>query len=121
MIRKLTPRTKRIFSRCSMNFTIRRPCCTPSRRIFLNAPTSRRSRTAPMWTSSSLEQEGKLAGYGQVSLTWSTEAGGMVVLLEELYLRPEFQGKGLGSAYFSFVSEYYAGRAARFRLRGGAG
>jgi ribosomal protein S18 acetylase RimI-like enzyme len=59
--------------------------------------------------------DGRVAGYGQVSLTYSTEAGGLVVLLEELYIRPEFQSRGLGSEYFAFIRAKFP-HAARFRL-----
>ena len=31
--------------------------------------------------------------------TWSQEAGGLVVWLDELYIAPAFQGHGLGSAF----------------------
>lgn len=63
-----------------------------------------------------IESEGRAAGYGQVSLSFSAEAGGLVVWLEELYIRPQFQGKGLGSAYFSYIQELFAQDAVRFRL-----
>lgn len=63
-----------------------------------------------------IEKDGRAAGYGQLSFTWSTEAGGMVVWLEELYIRPAFQGQGLGSEYFHYVMEHYKDKAARFRL-----
>ena len=38
------------------------------------------------------------AGYAQLSFTYSNEAGGMVVWIEELYIRPAFQNRGLGRA-----------------------
>ena len=56
------------------------------------------------------------AGYGQISLTYSGEAGGLCVLLEEIYVRPEFQGRGIGTKYLEFVKQEYRDRAARFRL-----
>lgn len=43
------------------------------------------------------------AGYALISKKYSHEAGGMEWWLEELYLRPQFQGQGLGSAFFSFL------------------
>ena len=61
------------------------------------------------------EQDGKSAGYGQLSLTYSNEAGGICVWLEEIYVRPAFQGKGLGSEFLNFVKNEYK-NAARLRL-----
>ena len=61
------------------------------------------------------EQNGKAAGYGQLSLTYSNEAGGICVWIEEIYVRPEFQGKGLGSDFLNFVKTEYK-NAARLRL-----
>ena len=61
------------------------------------------------------EQDGKAAGYGQLSLTYSNEAGGICVWLEEIYVRPAFQGKGLGSEFLNFVKNEYK-NAARLRL-----
>ena len=62
------------------------------------------------------ECDGQPAGYGQLSFTYSGEAGGLCVLLEEIYVRPAFQGRGLGTEYLQFVKEEYGKKAARFRL-----
>ena len=61
------------------------------------------------------EQDGKAAGYGQLSITYSNEAGGICVWLEEIYVRPAFQGNGLGSEFLNFVKTEYK-NAARLRL-----
>ena len=61
------------------------------------------------------ELNGKAAGYGQLSLTYSNEAGGICVWLEEIYVRPAFQGNGLGSEFLNFVKTEYK-NAARLRL-----
>ena len=61
------------------------------------------------------EQDGKAVGYGQLSLTYSNEAGGICVWIEEIYVRPAFQGKGLGSEFLNFVKNEYK-NAARLRL-----
>lgn len=57
-----------------------------------------------------------VVGYGLLAFTYSNEAGGLVVWLEEAYLRPSFRGLGIGSRFFSFVEERFAGKAARLRL-----
>lgn len=61
-----------------------------------------------------LSYDGVDCGFGLLSKTFSREAGGMVVWLEELYIRPAYRGKGLGSFFFRFVEENRP--AARYRL-----
>jgi GNAT superfamily N-acetyltransferase len=62
------------------------------------------------------EEQGEIAGYGQISLTYSNEAGGMAVWIEELYILERFRGLGLGSTFLNFIKEEYASKAKRFRL-----
>ncbi len=56
------------------------------------------------------------SGYALLAKTWSNEAGGLVIWLEEIYIRPEFRGAGLGSAFLVFLEEKYKHIVARFRL-----
>lgn len=51
--------------------------------------------------------------------TWSQEAGGLTVWIEEIYVTPPHQGKGQGRAFFQFLREHVP--AARFRLETEAG
>lgn len=43
-----------------------------------------------------IDDQGRPMGYLLASITWSNEFGGRVAWLEELYLRPETRGQGLG-------------------------
>ena len=43
------------------------------------------------------------AGYGVLSKTYSQEAGGIAVWVEELYFKPEFRGNGLATEFFEFL------------------
>jgi GNAT superfamily N-acetyltransferase len=45
-----------------------------------------------------IEQEGELVGYLILGFGFSVEFGGRDALLDELFVRPEFRGRGLGSA-----------------------
>ena len=56
------------------------------------------------------------AGYGLVSLTYSNEAGGLVVWLEELYIRDFARGFGLGTELIGYIENQYRDQAVRFRL-----
>lgn len=63
-----------------------------------------------------IEEENERAGYGLISLTYSSEVGGLTVLIEELYIRDKFRGRGLGNNFLDFIHGTFAGRAKRFRL-----
>jgi len=54
-------------------------------------------------------------GYLLLSLTWSNEAGGLTVWLEEIYIREAFRQNGYGTQMLHFVKETYPD-AKRFRL-----
>lgn len=63
-----------------------------------------------------LEKDGEPVGYGLTSYTFSQEAGGKVVWLEELYIRPQFRCQGLGKEFFTYVDEKIAPTVKRIRL-----
>lgn len=57
-----------------------------------------------------------LVGYGMVAHSYSTEAGGHCVWIEDIYVQPEHRGKGWGTAFLQFVQQHYADRVVRIRL-----
>ena len=60
------------------------------------------------------EENGAIVGYGVLAYTYSQEAGGKVVWLEEIYVCPAYRGKGKGSKFIDFVLEKIP--AKRYRL-----
>ena len=52
-----------------------------------------------------IEQDGKTAGYALLAKSFSQEAGGIVIWIEEIYILPEFQSRGLGTAFFRYLEE----------------
>ncbi|MBR7111807.1 MAG: GNAT family N-acetyltransferase [Clostridia bacterium] len=60
------------------------------------------------------ERDGAVWGYGLLAFTHSQEAGGLVCWLEEIYVRPECRGEGVGGAFLEFVKATVP--AARYRL-----
>lgn len=60
------------------------------------------------------EADGKTAGYALLVNTWSQEAGGRAVWIDEIYVLPEFQGRGMAKAFFAELKEIAP--AARYRL-----
>lgn len=63
-----------------------------------------------------IEHNGKVVGYALLAKTFSQEAGGMVVWIEELFILPEYRNKGLGKEFFVFMKETYEPHVARIRL-----
>lgn len=61
------------------------------------------------------ERNGQSAGYILLAFTYSNEAGGEVVWIEELYTLPEERGTGVASELIDYVLDKYS-NAARFRL-----
>ena len=62
------------------------------------------------------EEEGILSGYAMVAKSYSTEAGGKCIWIEDLYLAPAYRGKGAGTAFLTFIAQRYTGQAVRLRL-----
>jgi diamine N-acetyltransferase len=63
-----------------------------------------------------MEYRKRIAGYALLAKTFSQEAGGMVVWIEELYVKPEYRGHGLGHAFFKFLKEHLPQNTKRLRL-----
>ena len=60
------------------------------------------------------EYEGRTAGYALLAKTYSQEAGGECIWIDEIYVKPEFRKKGLGKAFFHALPRMFP--AARYRL-----
>lgn len=71
---------------------------------------------SPYVTGYGFVEDGALVGYGMVSRSYSTEAGGICLWIEDIYIRPEFRGRGIGTAFLRFVEESGKGSAVRLRL-----
>lgn len=48
-------------------------------------------------------------GYAMVAKSFSTEFGKPCIWIEDLYLKPEYRGLGVGSSFFTYIEEKYAG------------
>jgi ribosomal protein S18 acetylase RimI-like enzyme len=47
------------------------------------------------------EQDEKIVGYALLFSFWSNEYGGMILNVDELYLKPEYRSNGISTLYFS--------------------
>lgn len=57
----------------------------------------------------------KIYGFALLALTYSNEAGGMVVWLDEIYVKPQYRCRGITGEFFKFIEKEYSD-AARIRL-----
>lgn len=80
-------------------------------RSFLDAA----SPGEPLLRGLLIQWEGAPAGYLYITQCYSAEVGGRCVLLDEVYLKPEFRGRGLGSEILAWLEREYPA-ARRFRL-----
>ena len=70
----------------------------------------------PYVTGYGFEVEGVLVGYGMVSRSYSTETGGICLWIEDIYILPEFRGRGIGTEFLGFVEKLGQGTAVRLRI-----
>ena len=61
-----------------------------------------------------IECDGKTAGFGLLNFAYCHEAGGKIVWIEELYIRENFRGQGIGTKFFELVEKNHP--AKRYRL-----
>ena len=59
-------------------------------------------------------EDGDIQGYAMIAKSFSTEFGKPCIWIEDIYIKEECRGKGIGSLFFNFITEKYAG--CLFRL-----
>lgn len=59
---------------------------------------------------------GERAGYAAVAKTFQTESAALTVWIEDLYILPQFRGKGLGKTFFERLFAKYDSITGRYRL-----
>lgn len=63
-----------------------------------------------------LEENGVMAGYLLLAHTFSTELGGPILMVEELYLEPRYRGHGAGRAVLEELRRKYTGQFVALKL-----
>lgn len=117
MIRKISQSDRADFIRLSKQFY-------SSPAVLFNVPESYHERAFDELMRSDvyadgyiLESGGKTVGYGLTAKTYSREAGGKVLWLEELFVLPQYRSAGLGKEFFQVVeTEARRGNFVRIRL-----
>ena len=54
------------------------------------------------------ENDGGIQGYAMCAKSFSTEFGKRCIWVEDLFVKEEYRGKGVGSQFLSFISDKYS-------------
>jgi len=57
-----------------------------------------------------------IAGYAMVAKSFSTEFGKPCIWIEDLYLKPDYRGLGIGSQFFAYITKKYPDYIARLEV-----
>lgn len=116
MIRKLTPADRDIYLQFTEAFYSSDAVMTPIPLTFREQTFSELMRADTYASGYLFEMNHRPVGYALTAKTYSQEAGGMVVWIEELFILPEYRSRGLGSEFFTYLMDVAEPDAARFRL-----
>lgn len=110
MIRKMTENDRKLYIEMAEEFYSSDAVLHPVPREYFEKTADEALRSDVYAEIFILDCEGIPAGYGLTARTFSQEAGGQVLWIEELYIREEFRSRGLGREFFSYIEEKTAGR-----------
>ncbi len=114
MIRKINKEDKELFLKLTTSFYKSDAVLEPIPEKYHHATFEELTRSDNYLEGFILEFNDCVAGYALLSKTFSQEAGGIVVWLEELYILDSYQGKGLGSEFLEYLEKNVP--AAKYRL-----
>ena len=114
MIRKIEPSDKEIYFQLANEFYSSDAVLSPVPESHFENTFQELMRSDVYAEGFLLVSDGEVAGYALLAKTFSQEAGGLTVWIEELYVREQFRSRGLGSEFFSFLEEKIP--AKRYRL-----
>lgn len=57
-----------------------------------------------------------IVGYLMVSKGYSTEYGGLNIMVEDLFVKPDYRGRKAGETFLKWLENEYKGKAVRIRL-----
>lgn len=62
------------------------------------------------------ENEKEILGYGMIAKSFSTEFGKHCIWIEDLYLKEEYRGEGIGSSFFTYLEENFPNTIMRLEV-----
>lgn len=114
MIRRITPADRETYLQMAHDFYHSEAVLHAVPDTYFVRAFDEMMRSEDYLTCLIFEVDGKIAGYALLVNTWSQEAGGRAVWIDEIYVLPEFQGRGMAKAFFAELKQLAP--AARYRL-----
>lgn len=114
MIRKITSDDKAEYIRMAEDFYNSPAVLSPVPASHFEATFDEITNGSAYAEAFIFEYDKEIAGYGLIAKTYSQEAGGVVIWIEEIYVKEKFRSKGLGSEFIEYVKENIP--AKRYRL-----
>ncbi len=62
------------------------------------------------------QDEENIQGYGMVAKSFSTEFGKMCIWIEDLYIKEQYRGQGIGSGFLKYVEKKYPDAILRLEV-----
>ena len=62
------------------------------------------------------EEGEEILGYAMVAKSFSTEFGKPCIWIEDLYIKEEYRGCGIGKSFFAYISDKYEGCIFRLEV-----
>ena len=72
--------------------------------------------TSPYADGFIFEKETEICGYGMIAKSFSTEFGKPCIWIEDLYLKEEYRGVGIGSSFFQYLEKEYPNTIMRLEV-----
>ena len=116
MIRPITPQDKAVYLQMARNFYQSDAVLSPIPSSYIELTFDTILSGTPFASAYLFEEQGVVCGYALLAHTWSQEAGGEVLWVEEIYVKPEYRGKGVGKEFFAFLENRYGKQIKRLRL-----
>jgi len=115
LIREITKDDREIFIELEEKFYNSEAVIHPVPKEYIINTYKEVTSDSPYAKAYIIEKDNEIAGYSQISLTYSSEVGGLVVLIEELFILRDYRNSGLGSEFLDFIEKEFP-EAKRFRL-----
>lgn len=114
MIRKITPADREAYLQMAHDFYHSEAVLHPVSDDHFPRAFDEMMRSEDYMTGLIFEAEGRIAGYALLCKTYSQEAGGMAVWIDELFVLPQYRSRDIGKAFFAELENIVP--AARYRL-----